>query len=113
MKNICKAIILSAIIAIASPSASFAKDYVLQYQKANRWVATEDAATLRSFLRKAKKLKIQKFEVILPRSKRHVALERLIVLRDMLEQQTKNGVILEEVAGKTNRNTITIRFKAK
>ena len=91
---------------------AFAKEtYDLVYQKQNRWVATEDATGLRNLLKTAKSQNVTNFLVKLPEGNRTVVIERLIVLRDILEKQLKKAVTIEEIEGTAEENHISVMFK--
>jgi hypothetical protein len=81
------------------------------YQKQNRWVAKEDAKELRILLKTAKKENATNFAVKLPEENRTVTIERLIVLRDILEKQLKKAVTIEEIEGTSHKNHIEVMFK--
>lgn len=91
--------------------SAFSKDYTLPYKKENRWVSKEDAADLRALIRDAKKAKTMHFYAQLPEDKRNVSIERLIVLRDILERQMKIGIIIEEIDSTDKKNHIIIHTK--
>ena len=105
--------VLTLIAALSFSSQAFAKEtFDLIYQNQNRWVAKEDATSLRTFLRTAKKENITNFVVKLPEDgNRTVNIERLIVLRDILEKQLKKAVTIEEVEGSAKQNHILVMFK--
>lgn len=94
-------------------TATFAKEYSLPYKNENRWVAKEDAKALRSLIRDAKKTKMTHFYVQLPEEKRNVSVERLMVLRDILERQVKGGIIIEEIESSNKPNLIIVHTEKK
>lgn len=100
---------LFTLLAFATPA--FAKDYTLVYQKQNRWVAKEDASGLRSLLKEARDSKRTGFLVQLPPKNRDVTIERLMVLRDILEKQVGKAVTIEEIDGETEDNRIVVSLK--
>lgn len=102
-----KLIILSSLFALVA-TTSFAKAYTLPYENENRWVAKQDAAELRELVRTAKSEGINHFYVQLPESDRTVSLERLMVLRDILERQVKGRIIIEEVDENKEANKILV-----
>lgn len=102
---------LTLSLALFAPFTVQAEPFVLKYQKNNRWVAKEDAKPLRDFIKTAKSKNQRIFTAILPEEKREVSIERLVVIRDILEQQMKKGVIIEETAGETPENTLVMDFK--
>ena len=89
-------------------TVAHAKEYVLPYKKENRWVATEDATDLRNLLSEAREKKLGHYYVQLPAEKRDISIERLMVLRDILEKQVKTGIIIEEVTEGTTPNQIVV-----
>lgn len=109
MKNKITASVLA--FSLFAPLLAQAEPFTLKYQKENRWVAKEDAKPLRSLIKEAKAKKQRIFSVILPEEKRDISIERLVVIRDILEQQTKQGIIIEEQVGNTKANTIVIGFR--
>lgn len=109
MKKAITTLILSAVLTV--PVSAFAAPFTLIYQGENRWVAKEDATSLRSLIHEAKNKKQRMFTVVLPEEERDISIERLVVLRDILEQQTKQGVVIEEVVGDTDKNSIIVDFK--
>lgn len=108
MKSLfCGLLFLTVAIAPAFAEGS----YTLKYKAQNRWVAQEDASGLRTMLKDAQKQNIQHFFVELPSTKRDVTIERLIVLRDILEKQLGNAVTIEETDKNTMNNEIHVTFK--
>lgn len=103
--------LVATFILTAWVGSAFASPYSLIYQKENRWVAIDDANGLRSLLRDAKKEKIYSFNVKLPTTNRDVTVERLIVLRDILEKQLGKAVTIEEIDGDVKNNEIIVTFK--
>ena len=90
------------------------KTYVLTYQKNNRWVAVNDAAPLRQLIKDAKAKKLKYFKVEVPKEGRKLSIARLVVLRDILEQQTKHGVIIEETEPYASKaNSIVVKVATK
>lgn len=109
MKKAITTFLLS--IALAVPVSAFAAPFKLIYKAENRWVATEDATSLRALIKETKAKNQRMFTVVLPEENRDISIERLVVLRDILEQQTKQGVVIEEVVGDTDNNSILVDFK--
>lgn len=102
-------VIVTIIAGVAfTPSANAVEKFILTYQKQNEWVAQQDAEPLRNLIALAKKGKHTNFKVILPPSKRKLSINRLVVLRDILERQLKQSFIIEEVKGTANANTIIL-----
>lgn len=106
-------IIFSALILLSVTTLpALAEDsYTLSYQKNNHWVATEDATGLRTMLKAARKEKVKHFMVQLPSTARETTIERLIVLRDILEKQLKYAVTIEEIDKNTEANKVIVTFK--
>ena len=102
---------LALLLTFAVEAQAKSENYTLVYKKENRWVAKEDAKGLRALLKKARKVKHTNFLVQLPTEKRDVAIERLMVLRDILEQQVGSAVTIEETDGKAEMNNIIVSFK--
>lgn len=102
-----KAYIATALLSFISASA-FSAEYILPYKKENHWVAKEDASMLRQLIKTAKSKKIKHFYVQLPEEKRDVSIQRLLILRDILEKQVKSGIILEEIDGTNKANSLVI-----
>ena len=89
------------------------KSYLLPYGPSNRWVAKEKAADLRQLIKDARAAKHHHFYVQLPEENRKLSVGRLIVLRDILEQQLKHAVILEEIDSISAPSTIVVEFTKK
>jgi hypothetical protein len=82
--------------------------YLLTYQGQNKWVSQEDKAPLRALIDAAKAKKVRVFHVVLPTQQRELAIARLKILRDILTKSLANGVVLLEVAGAAEPNTLSI-----
>ena len=80
----------------------------LNYKKENRWVAKEDAASLRSLIKTSKEHGVRHFFVALPEENRKLAVGRLIVLRDILERQLKQEILIEEIEAVASKNQIDV-----
>ncbi len=107
-----KRLILLCLLTLTLTGVATAKDsFDLVYKKQNRWVATEDAKGLRALLKTAKQQNVTNFFVQMPKEDRAVNIERLIVLRDILQKQLKKAVTIEEVEGATKANLIQVHFK--
>lgn len=79
-----------------------AETYTLVYQKQNHWVAQEDAAPLRALVKEAKKRKDRHFRIQLPADANpDLYLERLKILRKILQQNVNGGAIIEQIPGET------------
>lgn len=102
---------LTAFMVLSIQVVTAADSFELNYKKQNRWVAKEDAADLRNLLKTAKKQNMTQFYVKLPKENRTVTIERLVVLRDILEKQLKKAVTIEEVSGDAHKNQILVMFK--
>lgn len=112
MTHLLRHMVLAVLATFILTPLAFAKEpFDLVYQKQNRWVATEDATGLRTLLSTAKKENVTNFQVKLPEENRTVTIERLIVLRDILEKQLKMAVTIEEIEGTVNKNHIHVMFK--
>lgn len=109
--KLIKATCLTAVVAITFPVIASAATYTLPYKKDNRWVAKEDAKELRLLVKEAKKTKKYHVQVQLPeKANTQLYLERLEILRKILERNLKRGVIIEQVAGNATSNKITVMF---
>tara|TARA_R110000868_G_scaffold190862_1_gene434871 strand:+ start:170590 stop:170919 length:330 start_codon:yes stop_codon:yes gene_type:complete len=109
MKNVFFTALTLAIVC-ALPALAV-DNYKLSYKKDNRWVAQEDATGLRNLLKDAKKNKAEHFYVQLPTDNREITIERLIVLRDILEKQLKTAVTIEETDNTSDTNQMIVTFK--
>lgn len=89
-------------------SAIAADKFIMAYKGKNEWVSQDDAEPLRELIKVAKSGKHTHFKVILPPSKRDLSVNRLIVLRDILERQLKHSFIIEEIKGVANANTLVM-----
>ncbi|MEC9292356.1 MAG: hypothetical protein VX730_08145 [Pseudomonadota bacterium] len=99
-------------VLVLAPFVSFAESYTLQYQKSNHWVAQDDAKSLRAFLKAAKEQKADYFMVALPDdTDRNTSIERLIVLRDILEGKLKTNIVLEEELKDAPTNSLVVSIK--
>ncbi|MCP5404710.1 MAG: hypothetical protein H6922_00580 [Pseudomonadaceae bacterium] len=96
-----------ALILVLMLLATAAHAEVLTYQGSNRWVAQADAAPLRALTTKAKKGTTH-FTVQLPEQHRKLAVERLEILRHILETAAGKGITLEEVQGTSPASTLTV-----
>ncbi len=106
-----KTLTLLTVLAVA-PFVSFAESFTLQYQKNNHWVAQDDAKPLRALLAEAQKGKADYFMVSLPNSTdRNTSIERLIVLRDILEGKLKTNIVLEEEQKDAPDNSLVVNIK--
>ena len=94
------------LLALTSPV--WAAGHILAYKDQNKWVAQQDAAPLKALLDEAKSNDSRVFEVILPADNRELAIGRLKVLRDILEKSLGHGVLLQEINGNTDANTLTV-----
>lgn len=95
--------------ALTLSTTAFAADsFFLTYKGENRWVAADDATDLRTLVKLARKQKATYFNAILPKNKRDTSIERLIVLRDILEKNLRSGIIIEEIDGETPDNSLEI-----
>ncbi|MFZ2586927.1 MAG: hypothetical protein WAZ18_02205 [Alphaproteobacteria bacterium] len=80
----------------------------LVYKANNHWVAQDDAKPLRALLAKARAGQTR-FTVMLPEQGRKLATARLEIIRDLLEREAKQGVILQEAAtGNAAGNTVEV-----
>lgn len=95
MKRISPALVVACTLLLASPAA-FSE--TLTYRGTNRWVAQDDAAPLRKLTAAAAK-GTRHFDVRLPEQQRPLSVERLEILRHLLEKSAKSGIILEEIDG--------------
>ncbi len=80
----------------------------LVYQAENKWVAQEDNEPLRALIQRARVEGFSHFQVQLPAEGREVSIRRLEVLVDILEQSLKRGILIEEVRGDAEANTLNI-----
>jgi hypothetical protein len=109
--KIKKSTLLIATVLLSSyvaSSAMAADKFILTYQSKNQWVSQNEAEPLRDLIKAAKSGKHTHFKVILPPSKRDLSVNRLIVLRDILERQLKHSFIIEEIKGVANANTLVM-----
>ena len=92
---------------------AFAADgeFALNYRKKNRWVAQDDIKSLRTLLSESKKKGVNHFFVRIPEDNRGLTIERLVVLRDILEKSLKQSIVIEEVPGDAKSNQIVIMFE--
>lgn len=101
--------LLVALTLLCAPVWAAEKTFTLTYKGTQRWVAQADAAPLRALSKTARTLKTNRFTVILPSQNRELAVERLLVVRDILSTNLKTQVVLEEIAGETPANTLTVQ----
>ncbi len=97
-----------ACILMLFPMLSMAETYTLKYKDSNKWVAAGDKTPLRALLNEAKTGKHNVFHVVLPKNKRDLSINRLKVLRDIMENSFNHGVLLQEKDGETPANTLAI-----
>ncbi len=74
---------------------------VLTYKGDNKWVAPEDNAPLKELAADVKR-GVRQFEARLPAQGRELAVERLVIVRDMLARESRQkgeGVLIEEADG--------------
>jgi hypothetical protein len=88
--------------------AEEAKSYTLTYQNQNKWVSQADNAPLRALVDEAKAKKVRVFHVFFPSQKRELAVARLKILRDILTRSLAEGVVLVEVEGTAEANTLRL-----
>ena len=103
-----KILVLTALLLTSNWSYA-ADQFTLQYQKDNRWIAQAEAAELRNLINTAKSKSVTNFKVSLAKEDRKLTIERLIVLRDILESSLKQSIIIEEQAqNSASVNTILV-----
>lgn len=95
-----------------APALIFAESFTLPYQKSNHWVAQDDAEPLRALLEAAATQKADYFMVAIPNgTDRNTSIERLIVLRNILEGKLKGNIVLEEELKDAPTNTLVVSIK--
>jgi len=102
---------LIALTVSSNATAEAGGSFTLPYKGENRWVASNDGKDLRTLIKTARKKKATHFYVQLPEEGRTASIERLIVLRDILEKNLKSGITLEEVDGTPEANTLAVKIK--
>lgn len=96
-------------------NASQTAAYTLQYQNDNRWVAVADNAPLRALISAAKKKQSDiKLTFTLPAGQDNLNRERVLILRDILRNNTQKNIHLhqETEADSATHNTITLQFSS-
>lgn len=103
-------------IALALPFLPHAEElphYTLSYKNDNRWVAVEDNIPLRALIAAAKKKQSDiTLTFTLPAAHKDINQERILILRDILRNNTGKNVHLHEAtpAEPVKNNTITLQF---
>ena len=110
IKKLIATFVMTAIMSTPLFAQAAEKSYLLSYGTSNRWVAKDKAADLRQLIKDARRSKQHHFYVQLPEAKRKLSVGRLIVLRDILEQQLKHAIILEEVDTVAAPDTLLVEF---
>lgn len=103
-----RSLILLLALFIATPA--IAAEYTVKFRKDNRWVHKDDRRSLNAMIALAKKQKATKFKVVLPKNKRDVQIERLIVIRDALSKSLKSSIVIEEKEGQHAPNRLIFSF---
>ena len=85
-----------ALLWVPAPQAD-----VLTYVDGNKWVAPEHNAPLRALVADVKR-GVRQFDARLPAQGRELAVERLVIVRDMLARESRQkgeGILIEEGNG--------------
>lgn len=105
--------VLSVFALACGASAAHASDghfYKLPYRAQNEWVAQQDNAGLNDLSDFARSHKITVFEFRMPAAAdRKLYLNRLVIIRNILDQRLKTKVTLVQIPGDADGNTILMR----
>lgn len=80
----------------------------LTYQAENKWVAAEDNAPLLQLMQAARNGQTR-FLASLPTENRALAIQRLLIVRDILAREAGRPILLEESAPARQPNTLIIQ----
>lgn len=100
---------------VSSAPAFAANSYDLVYRSENRWVHKDDMKGLNALTAAAKKGKLVAFDVYLPENVNEtVYLERLVILRDILQRRLeKSEIVLRQRGTHKRSNVIEVRPAGK
>lgn len=101
---------LVLLLALLVATPALAVEYEIAFRSDNRWVHKDDRTPLNAMISYAKQKNITKFKVVLPKEKRDVQIERLIVIRDQLSKSLKSSIVIEETEGKPAPNRLIFSF---
>lgn len=99
--------ILSVLLCLLALPA-MAETFTLTYRDQNKWVAPADKQPLRDLLSTAKSASATTFTTTLPATDRELAIERLIILRDILADSLGPGIVISEISGTAPSNTVVV-----
>jgi hypothetical protein len=94
---------------LALPAAAQAATVVLPYHENNKWVAPAENAGLKALMAQAHN-GVVFFRVALPKENRTLAVERLVIVRDLLAREAKQAVVMEEAPNPARAQTLAISY---
>lgn len=115
MTALFRTFLVTGALLLSSASAFAASSYDLVYRSENRWVHKDDMKALNDLTAAAKRGNLVAFDVFLPENANEaIYLERLVILRDILQRRLeKNEIVLRQRGTHKRGNVIQVRPAGK